>query len=57
MTSRRTFFKSASLTAGGTLFAPVLQQLHAQAAGVKTPPRFLFVVEGNGLPADQVTPA
>lgn len=57
MTSRRTFFKSASLTAGGTFFAPVLQQLHAQAAGVKTPPRFLFVVEGNGLPADQVTPA
>lgn len=56
MTSRRSFFKSASLTAGGAFFAPLMQQLHAQAAGVKQPPRFLFLVEGNGLPADQITP-
>jgi hypothetical protein len=56
MTNRRAFFKSASLTASGGFFAPLLEQLHAQAAGVTMPPRFLFVVEGNGLPADQVTP-
>ncbi|MEZ5304004.1 MAG: DUF1552 domain-containing protein [Verrucomicrobiales bacterium] len=54
--TRRRFFRTASLTAGGAFFAPLLRQLHAQAAGQKLPPRFVFVVEGNGLEWRQVTP-
>jgi len=54
MATRRQFFTRA---AGGLLLAPVLDQIRAQAAGVvRVPPRFVFVVEGNGLTPSQVTP-
>lgn len=55
--SRRDVLKSASLATGGVLLSPILDQIKAQAAGVsKRPPRFIFVVEGNGLPWEQITP-
>ena len=55
-TNRRQFFRDASLAAGGTLLSPLLTQIRAQAAGAKLPPRFVFVVEGNGLEWQQITP-
>jgi len=55
--TRRDMLRNASLATGGALLSPVLSQLRAQAAGVtKRPPRFVFVVEGNGLPPEQITP-
>lgn len=57
MGNRRQFLERAAGGAGGVLLAPVLAQLAAQAAGsVRMPLRFVFVVEGNGLPPQQVTP-
>ncbi len=51
MFNRREILKSLSLTTGGALLAPILQQLQAQAAGdeTKLPKRFVFVVRANGL--------
>ena len=54
--SRRQFLRSASTSTGSLLLAPILAQLKAQAAGAPIPPRFVFVVEGNGLPPHQITP-
>lgn len=57
MKSRRAFLKSASLGAGSLVLAPVLRQIEAQAAGTaQTGKRFVFVVEGNGLPWQQIQP-
>ena len=56
MKTRRQFLESASAALGGLLLSPVLAQIKAQAAGAKLPPRFVFVVEGNGLPPNQITP-
>ncbi len=56
-TNRRAFLSRASLGVVGLVLAPMLQQLRAQAAaGRQTPRRFLFVVEGNGLPWQQIQP-
>lgn len=60
--SRRALLRSFSLAAGGLALSPVLQpvlaQLRAQAAGsAGGAKRFVFVVEGNGLPWQQITPA
>lgn len=54
---RRRFLKSSTLGAGGLLLSPLLNRL-AQAADGREggAPRFLFVVEGNGLPPEQVHP-
>ena len=55
--TRRTALKGLSLSAGGALLSPILEQIRAHAAGsAKRPPRFVFVVEGNGLPWNQITP-
>jgi hypothetical protein len=57
--SRREFLKTTSLGAGALALGPVLQQLEARAAG-KAPakaPRFVFVVESNGLPPQQLVPS
>ncbi len=55
--NRRNVLKGLSLSAGGALLSPVLGQIQAQAAGVaRYPQRFVFVVEGNGLPWKQITP-
>ncbi|MDX1948775.1 MAG: DUF1552 domain-containing protein [Pirellulaceae bacterium] len=56
--SRRDVLKGFSVGAGSLVLAPVLRQIEAQAAAsAKSPLRFVFVVEGNGLPWQQVTPA
>jgi len=57
MLNRRDLLKGVSLGAGGWLLSPMLSRLHAEAngalAGVK---RFVFVVEGNGVPWQQIQP-
>jgi hypothetical protein len=59
--SRRALLRNLSLSAGAAalspVMSPVLAQLKAQAAGAAGgAKRFVFVVEGNGLPWQQVTP-
>ena len=56
MNSRRQFLRNSSATAGGLLLSPILSQIRAQAAGTMLPPRFVFLVEGNGLEPPHVTP-
>ncbi|MBA4065644.1 MAG: hypothetical protein C0501_18395 [Isosphaera sp.] len=57
MSDRRDFLKGTTLGAGALVLAPLVQQVQAQAAGAAArPKRFLFVVEGNGLPPHQVQP-
>src|SRR5687768_5307165 len=58
----RNFSRSAGALALSPVLAPVLAQLEAHAAagaGTATggAKRFVFVLEGNGLPARQITPA
>jgi hypothetical protein len=55
-TTRRDVLKGISLGTGSVLLGPIIQQLQAQAAGLPLPKRFLFVVEGNGLPWDHIQP-
>lgn len=52
---RRTFLKSLSLGACTPFLEPLVARLEAESRGVK-PMRFVFVVEGNGLPAPQIQP-
>src|SRR3712207_1013403 len=59
--SRRALLRNFSLSAGvlalSPVLSPVLAQIKAQAAGAAGgAKRFVFVVEGNGLPWAQVTP-
>src|SRR5262245_60611869 len=55
--TRRQFLTNVSLGAGSLVLAPILRQLEAHAAGEpQTAQRFLFVVEGNGLPWQQIQP-
>lgn len=55
--TRRNLLKGFSLGAGGLVLSPLVQQLQAHAAGTsKLPQRFVFVVEGNGLPPKQIQP-
>lgn len=54
---RRRFLNGITLGAGGAILSPVIQQLMAEAEGTaKTPVRFLFLVEGNGLNPYHVQP-
>ncbi|MEZ6110206.1 MAG: DUF1552 domain-containing protein [Pirellulaceae bacterium] len=55
--TRRTALKSLSLGSSTLLLAPLLSRIEAEAAGSEArPTRFVFVVEGNGLPPEQVHP-
>jgi len=54
--TRRDILKGVTLGAGSVLLSPILHRLEAQAAGVGPRPRFLFLVEGNGLIPEQVQP-
>ncbi len=56
--TRRDFLKKSGLGVGALALAPVLQQIEARAAGIapKTP-RFVFVVESNGIPPQQMAPS
>ena len=56
MRTRRQFLRTSASAAGAMTLAPILTQIRAQAAGVKLPPRFVFVVEGNGLVPRHITP-
>lgn len=55
-TTRRAFLKDVSIGAGGLVLGPLVRQLQAQASGATSPRRFVFVVEGNGLPWQQIQP-
>jgi len=54
--NRRQLLQGMGLGAGGVLLWPILRQLHARAAGKAPQPRFVFLVEGNGLNPEQVQP-
>lgn len=54
--NRRTFFRGATLGAGGLYFAPFINQLEAAAPGVSKPARVLFFVQGNGVYPDEIQP-
>lgn len=55
--TRREVLKGMSLGAGSVFLSPILGQIQAHAAGTSVlPSRFVFVLEGNGLPWQQITP-
>jgi hypothetical protein len=55
--TRREVLKGLSLSAGGLFLSPILQQIQTHAAGsTELPKRFVFVLEGNGLPWQHITP-
>jgi hypothetical protein len=54
---RRGVLKGFSFGASGLVLAPFVSRLARAAAGDLPPPRFLFVVEGNGLPPKQIHPS
>ncbi|PHR97395.1 MAG: hypothetical protein COA78_27745 [Blastopirellula sp.] len=55
--TRRDLLRNACFGAGALTLSPVLSQIKAQAAGqAQRAPRFVFVVEGNGLPPQHVMP-
>lgn len=56
MHSRREVLKGVSLGASAALLQPFLSRLALAADGELPPPRFLFVVEGNGVPPRQLHP-
>jgi len=55
--ARRRFLQGLTLGATGVALNPLLQRMALAADGQPAAPRFLFVVEGNGLPPRQVHPA
>ncbi len=57
MTTRRQFLRGITLGAGGVLLGPMLRQIKAESDGVATvTPRFVFILEGNGLDPRHVHP-
>ena len=57
MIPRRTFFRGATLGAGGVFFAPFQRQLEGAAGpSGSLPARILFFVQGNGMYPDQIQP-
>lgn len=55
--SRSEFLRGLSLSAAGSvLINPLIGKLSAELAGRQQPTRFLFVMEGNGCPPNQVHP-
>lgn len=56
--NRRNFLRNAGLGAGSLALAPIVQQLQARASGLgPKAPRFVFVVESNGVPPQQMAPS
>jgi hypothetical protein len=55
--NRRTFLRNSGLGVGALALSPVVRQLQARAEG-KVPGnlRFVFIVESNGLPPEQLSP-
>ena len=55
--TRRELLRGLSFGAGAVVLSPVLAQIQVQAAGTAgAAKRFVFVLEGNGLPWEQITP-
>ena len=55
--TRKEFLRGVSLsTAGSVLLNPLIGKLYAEVEGRNQPTRFLFVLEGNGCPPNQVHP-
>ena len=55
--TRRSFLRNSGLGAGALALHPVVQQLQARAEGKGAQGlRFVFVVESNGLPPEQLAP-
>ncbi len=55
--SRRNFLRNTGFGVGALALSPIMQQLEARAAGIAPKaPRFVFVVESNGLPPAHVAP-
>jgi hypothetical protein len=55
---RRDVLKGMTLGAGSVLLAPILSRVQAYAAGqAVAPKRFVFVVESNGVPPQQLVPS
>ncbi|QDU92683.1 DUF1552 domain-containing protein [Lignipirellula cremea] len=55
--TRRGFGKGLSLGAGGLLLSPLVSRLESEAAGLSQgQPRFVFLVEGNGLWPHHIQP-
>ncbi len=52
---RRSFLRTLSLGASAPFLSPLLSRLEAESRGVK-PMRFVFFLEGNGLPPDDIQP-
>ncbi len=56
--NRRDFLKKSGLGVGALALTPVINQLQARAAGIAPKaPRFVFVVESNGIPPQQMAPS
>jgi len=56
-TTRRQILKGLTLGAGATLLNPMIQKVVARGDGnSKIPPRFVFVIQGNGLDGIQICP-
>ena len=56
-TTRRSLLKGLTLGSGSLVFAPLVNQLSAQAAGEKAfPQRFVFVVKSSGLTPGHIVP-
>ena len=56
--ARRHFLRNSGLGVGALALGPVLSQLKARAAGRQpTAPRFVFVVESNGVRPEQMAPS
>ena len=56
MTTRRHFFRGVALGAGGTLLTSLANRIEATESGKPIPPRFLFLVEGNGMAPSTIQP-
>lgn len=56
--SRRQFASSSAVALSSVALAPLLQQIHAQAAGREEnlPRRFVFVIKSSGLTAEAIRP-
>jgi Protein of unknown function (DUF1552) len=54
---RREFMQALSLGTGSCVLDSMLSRLQAEANGVSAKQRVIFVVEGNGLPWQQIQPA
>ena len=54
--SRRDILTATSVGAGTVFLGSMMNQLRAESSGAELPKRFLFVVEGNGLPWAHIQP-